>query len=250
MSHARPFSSRQALVTKTQLIMERQWLHATALSVLLALLVMAMSSDFEGMRAGMLWGANTVAWFWLAVTIAVVHQVYVWLCWRNQLHGSLLTRILGERAFPAYALGFSVLGISRVLVILALAISNRDTLTGDLTVLRVLAVLALIPALYLFYSVHRYFGFQRAFGIDHFDDRYRSLPFVRAGIFRFTRNGMYTCGFLLLWAIALWYASIAALCAAIFNHLYVWVHYYSTELPDMKRLYGEARATENHQANI
>ena len=24
---------------------------------------------------------------------------------------------------------------------------------------------------------------------------------------------------------------------------YIWVHYYSTELPDMKRIYGEARAT-------
>ena len=41
-----------------------------------------------------------------------------------------------------------------------------------------------------------------------------------------------------LWVPALWLASMAALCVALFNHLYIWVHYYSTELPDMKRIYG------------
>ncbi|MCB0167803.1 MAG: hypothetical protein KDI79_26490, partial [Anaerolineae bacterium] len=62
----------------------------------------------------------------------------------------------------------------------------------------------------------------------------------RKGIFRFTRNGMYTYGFLLLWVPALWYASLAALGVALFNHLYIWVHYYVTELPDIKRIYGSA----------
>jgi len=47
----------------------------------------------------------------------------------------------------------------------------------------------------------------------------------------------------------LWYASIAALCVALFNHMYIWVHYYSTEFPDMKRIYGEIRAdTEDGSA--
>ncbi|MGH8650439.1 MAG: hypothetical protein ACREUP_14225 [Burkholderiales bacterium] len=41
--------------------------------------------------------------------------------------------------------------------------------------------------------------------------------------------------------------SPAALGAALFNHLYIWVHYYSTELPDMKRIYGEARATTTRE---
>ena len=87
-------------------------------------------------------------------------------------------------------------------------------------------------------SVKRYFGFKRAFGVDHFDPSYRSVPFVKKGIFRFTGNGMYTFGFFLLWIPGLWYASISALCVALFNHLYIWVHYYSTELPDIKRIYG------------
>ena len=112
--------------------------------------------------------------------------------------------------------------------------------------LKLLALVALVPAIYLFYSVKRYFGFRRAFGIDHFDESYRSLPFVRKGIFRFTRNGMYVYGFLLLWVPGFWFASLAALSVALFNHLYIWVHYFATELPDMKRIYGQARAAAAH----
>jgi hypothetical protein len=26
--------------------------------------------------------------------------------------------------------------------------------------------------------------------------------------------------------------------AAVFGHLYIWVHYFTTELPDMRRIYG------------
>ena len=226
-------------MSQAQLIFERQWLHAVLLAVLLA--GMAWASGHEGMQAGMLWGISTPAWLWLAVALAVTHQVYVWFCWRMQLHASLLTRVFGALGFPLYAVVFSILLISRVVVIFILALANRDTLAVDLTVLRILAMIALIPAVYLIYSVQRYFTFTRACGIDHFDASYRSLPFVRSGIFRFTRNGMYTFGMLLLWVPALWYASRAALCMALFSHIYIWVHYYATELPDIKRIYGEDR---------
>ena len=227
-------------MSRIQLIFEKQWLHASFLVALLA--GVALISRLDSVRPGQLWGVGTPVWFWLAVALPIVHQVFVWFCWRTQLHGSWLTRIFGDLGFPLYAAGFSVLGISRVVVVFILAIANRDALSVNLTALRMLAIVAVIPTAYLFYSVKRYFGFKRALGIDHFDPGYRSIPFVRKGIFRFTRNGMYTYGFLLLWIPALWYASPAALCAALFNHLYIWVHYYATELPDMNRIYGEARA--------
>jgi hypothetical protein len=67
--------------------------------------------------------------------------------------------------------GFSILGISRAALVLVVAVSNRDTLNMDPLALKLLAIIALIPAAYLFYSVKRYFGFKRAFGIDHFDER-------------------------------------------------------------------------------
>lgn len=224
------------MTNRAQLILEGQGLHAAALAILLA--GVAVVAGVDGAQAGRLWGLGSTAWLWLAVSIAVAHQVYVWLCWRLQLHGHALTRALGDRAFTAYAAGFAVLGVARVAAVFLLAISNRGTLPVDPTGLQVAAVLALIPALYLFDSVRRHFGFERAFGIDHFDASYRSRSFVRKGIFRFTRNGMYTYGFLLLWVPALWYASLAAVCAAAFNHLYIWVHYHATERPDMKRIYG------------
>ena len=37
----------------------------------------------------------------------------------------------------------------------------------------------------------------------------------------------------------LYASSQAALLAAAFNHAYIWVHYFCTELPDMKRIYGD-----------
>jgi hypothetical protein len=108
--------------------------------------------------------------------------------------------------------------------------------------MKMLAVIVAVPAIYLFYSVRRYFGFQRAFGIDHFDETYRTLPLVRNGIFRFTSNGMYVFGFFLIWVPGLWWASAAAMWVALFNHLYIWVHYHSTERPDMRRIYGAGQA--------
>ena len=222
---------------RTGLVLEKQWLHALLLTVLIVALLYI--SGVDSIQIGRFWGLGSLTWLWLAVAAAVAHQAFVWFCWRTQLHLSLLTKVLGDRGFTVYALLFSVLGITRVIFVFILAISNRDTVHVDQIALRVLGIVMLIPAVYLFYSVKRYFSFKRAFGIDHFDASYRSVPFVRKGIFRFTNNGMYTFGFLLLWVPGLWYASVAALSAALFNHLYIWVHYYSTELPDTKRIYGE-----------
>jgi hypothetical protein len=225
-------------MSRAQLIFEKQGLHATFLAALLV--GVALVSRLASVRTGHLWGIGTPAWLWLAVAIPIVHQVFVWFCWRNKLYGSWPTRVFGNLAFPLYAAGFSILGIARVVVVFMLAIANRDALAVNPTALRIIAIVAAIPTVYLFYSTKRYFGFKRALGIDHFDPSYRSMAFVRKGIFRFTSNGMYTYGFLLLWIPALWYASPAALCVALFNHIYIWVHYYATELPDMKRIYGKA----------
>jgi protein-S-isoprenylcysteine O-methyltransferase Ste14 len=220
---------------------EKQWLHALGLFLLLSALFSI--EDLQSVKTGELWGRSARFWFWTAALIAVAHQVYVWFCWRAQLHAGLITRLLGEKGFGVYAAGFAMLGISRVLAVFALAIANRDTVPLDPALLKAAAIVALVPALYLFYSVKRYFTFTRALGIDHFDPAWRSAPFVRQGIFRFTRNGMYVYGFLMMWVPGLWWGSAAALAVALFNHLYIWVHYHATELPDMARIYGAARAT-------
>jgi hypothetical protein len=223
-------------MTKTKLIFEKQWLHVMLLAVLLA--GISVCSDLPAVRAGQFLGITTPVWLWLAVGIAVTHQIYVWLIWRTELHGSLISRTFGKRGFTLYAIGFAVIAISRVIAVFVVAFSNRDSLPVNPAILKIPAIITLMLALYVFYSVRRYFSFRRALGIDHFDKDYSSIPFERRGIFRFTSNGMYTFGFLILWFPALWWSSAAAICVALFNHLYIWIHYYSTELPDIRRIYG------------
>lgn len=223
-----------------RLIFERQWIHAMLLAILLYFLVEVSAAS--SVRAGQLWGIGTNAWIWTAVGVAVAHQGLVWFCWRTQLHASLLTRALGNRGFVIYAWAFSFLGIARVAAVVLLAVSNRGTVPIAPHLSRALAMILAIPCFYLFYSVHRYFGFRRAFGIDHFDPAFRIRPMVREGIFRFTRNGMYVFGFFILWIPGLWYQSTGALWIAGFNHVYIWVHYFTTELPDMRRIYRHRTA--------
>lgn len=133
-------------MVQARLIFERQWLHASFIAASLA--GVALVSDIGEVGHGQLWGVPTPVWLWLSVLLAIIHQVFVWFCWRTQLHGSLLTRALGNLGFPAYAVGFSVLGISRAAVVFILAISNRNTLPLDPTALKMIAAVAAIPAVY------------------------------------------------------------------------------------------------------
>jgi hypothetical protein len=218
-------------------IFERQWAHLAALFGMLTGLY--FSQEVADIDQGELWGVGALTWLWLAVGCAVVHQVIVWLVWRTELHLGLVSRLLGKAGFNAYAVVFAILGFLRVALVFVVCIANSGTLPLAEVPLKAGAVLLVIPALYTFHSVRKYFGFRRAMGIDHFEPGYRSEPLVRKGIFRLTSNGMYVYGFLILWAPALWWGSTAGLAAAVFNHVYIWVHYYVTEKPDMQRIYGK-----------
>jgi len=126
---------------------------------------------------------------------------------------------------------------SRPIAIAFLAVSNQGSLQTDPRALNIIALALLVPILYLFYSLVRYFGLKRALGIDHFDPGYREKPLVRKGIFKYVNNSMYIFGLLILWLPGLLLASKAALLAALFGHVYIWVHYFTVELPDMRYIY-------------
>lgn len=219
-----------------KLIFEKQILHYSLLLILLGGTLVI--SQTEGFLTGQFLGITTSMWFYLAIASAILHQVYVWLCWRTQLHYTLMTKLFGQNGFVYYAVGFATLAILRIILVIGLAISNESSLHVNQLLLYSLAFIITIPVVYLLYSVKKYFTFKRALGIDHFDPSYRNKPLVRQGIFRFTSNGMYIFGLLLIWLPGLLYVSQAALLAALFNHIYVWVHYYATEKPDMKRIYN------------
>jgi len=121
---------------------------------------------------------------------------------------------------------------------LAVGLADAGSLTQFRSLQISLGILLLIPTFYTFWSIGKYFGWQRALGGDHFRQKYREMPIVNQGIFRYSSNGMYTFAFLAFWAIALLTGSTAALAAALFQHAYIWVHWYCTEEPDMRVIYG------------
>ncbi len=221
---------------KIRLLFEKQILHLILLIVLLG--VVLAVSNAGGFLIGSLWGINTSTWFYIALAVPVVHQVIVWFVWRTQLYLSLITRLFGPRGFNYYSIIFFMLFIARLVFIIILALSGKNTLHFSQAVLSALAVIIFIPNVYLLHSVVKYFGYKRALGIDHFDPSYRSKPLVREGIFKLTGNAMYVFGLLILWIPGLLSASTAALTAAFFNYTYIWVHYYFTEKPDMEKIYG------------
>jgi len=216
-------------------LFDKQIYHYLAL-VFLVWGVYALANDAA--LSGQLLGVSTNTWLWLSITVPILHQVYVWFAWRGQLKYALISRIFGESGFKIYTIGFTVLFASRLIFIILLSLSNRDSIALSPGFSYALSIIFTLLSGYLFYSVRTYFGFKRAFGIDHFDESYRHLPFVREGIFKFTSNAMYTFGFLILWVPGLIFYSKAALLAACFNHFYIWVHYYTTELPDIRFIYG------------
>ena len=222
-----------------KLIFEKQVWHYSILVILLAAIFII--SQVKGFLAGQFLYIGTPTWFYLAIAVAILHQVYVWFCWRVQLHFSLITKKYGQNGFLYYSIGFIILLVLRFVLIVILAISNMNTLNANQLLLNILALLIAIPTFYLFYSVMKYFTIERALGIDHFDLSYGKKPFVRGGIFKFTSNGMYIFGLLLFWIPGLLLASQAALLLALFNHIYVWVHYYTTEKPDIRRIYDLSR---------
>lgn len=220
-------------------IFERQWLHVVALAVMLPILYQ-ISLWCTCFHRGEMWGFSTWTWFWISVEIPILHQIYVWFCWRTELHRGLISRIFGRFTFPLYASIFTFFLVARLVSVTFLAIASRETIAFDNAILQLVAILIAIPVAYLMYSVARFFGILRAYGADHFDHSYRSKQLVRKGIFRFTSNGMYVFGMMALYIPGFWYASRPALVAAAFSHLYIWVHYWTTEKPDMERIYGSS----------
>ena len=223
-------------MTRVSRIFSHQLAHLVALFSLLSGVWLA--SHLPGFWDGQLLGWSTAAWVYASTGVAIGHQVFVWACWRTELYSQGLTRLLGQSAFTVYAIIFSVLILARPVLTTGLAISNAGTLPLNRTAAIGLSIMLVIPVVYLGYSVRLFFGFRRAFGIDHFDSSCRELPMVREGIFRFSRNAMYVYGFLLLWIPGILFQSTAAMIVALFSHLYIWVHYAYTEKPDMQTIYG------------
>jgi len=185
-------------------------------------------------------GVTDSAWFGWTLAVPIAHQLLGWLVFRGQLGWGVLTRWFGEADLRVWGIVFMPLLAARPLTMLALSIADSGSLALFPRVRVLLAGLLLVPALYAMWSVLRYFGIERALGGDHFRLRFRRMTFVKEGAFGWSSNAMYAYVFLLLWSLALAAGSGAALCSAAFQHAFIWAHYFCTEEPDMRLMYGKA----------
>ncbi|MFW6312657.1 MAG: methyltransferase [Spirochaetota bacterium] len=208
--------------------------HALLLAVLVPGALYLAEAGFTG---GSWLGLRDRQWLALMLSVAILHQIVVAAVFRMHLVFSFLTRLFGRWDLFIWGSIFLPFLVLRLLTLAGLAMSTRGTLVLSRIVAAPVSLILLIPAAYTLYSVFRWFGLTRALGGDHFRQRYLEMPFERRGAFRFSSNAMYSYAFLVLWAVALVTRSHAALAAALFQHAYIWVHWYCTEEPDMRVLY-------------
>ena len=179
-------------------------------------------------------GISALGWFVVAMSVPLIHQVYVWICWRSELCWKSITNTIGLKG---YVILFFILIISRLSAIV-LCFVDYGSLYKPGWFAWILAGIIFIPGAYTMYSVKKYFGFMRAAGADHFDPKYRNMPFEKRGIFKWTPNAMYVFAIGIPFAFATATGSKSMFIVAIYTYVSIWLHYFCTEKEDFKVIYG------------
>ena len=172
---------------------------------------------------------NAFNWVIIAMSVPLIHQTYVWICWRSELCWKLISNTIG---FKGYVILFFILIISRLSAIV-LCFVDYGSLYKPGWLAWILGLILFIPGAYTMYSVKKYFGFLRAAGADHFDPKYRDLPFENRGIFRWTPNAMYVFAIGIPFSFAVATGSQSMFVVAIYTYISIWLHYFCTEKPDI-----------------
>jgi len=179
-------------------------------------------------------GISSSGWFIFAMSIPLIHQAYVWICWRSELCWKSISNTIG---FKGYVIIFFILIISRLSAIVLCFVDYGSLYTPDWFAW-ILSIILFIPGAYTMYSVKKYFGFLRAAGADHFDQKYRDMPFEKRGIFKWTPNAMYVFAIGIPFAFATATGFQSKFIVAIYTYISIWLHYFFTEKEDFKIIYG------------
>ena len=214
-----------------------QIFHLISFAVLIGLCSILIPWGY--MAAQTFWGINGALLCIISIVIAPLHQFYVWFAWRSELCFKRISPLCGGKGFRVYTVGFGILIIARALSIVSVGIADCQTLPLHWIIRWVIVTIMGLSILYTFYSIYKYFGYDRATGADHFFPEYRNKPFVRKGMFRFTSNSMYTFGILIFPLIGLICGSGPAIIIGTYQYAGVWIHYFSTEKPDIKVIYAD-----------
>ncbi|MEN8136302.1 MAG: methyltransferase [Thermodesulfobacteriota bacterium] len=195
--------------------------------------------DFIAVPHGQWLGLSTRQWFLIVIITPVVHQFYIWLCWRGELYFKALSRIFGDHAYSVFSIIFLLLIGIRFFSIFAVCVADYQSLSMPFVTRLIAAFILHLPAMYAMYSVLQYFGFERIPGEDHFaPEKYRNKPFVQQGMYKYSANVMYVYAGLIFWAAAILCGSKAGLIASAYMYATVWTHYFCTEKPDIKYIYS------------
>ena len=189
--------------------------------------------DFENNSSTFI-GISAPGWFMIAMSMPLVHQTYVWICWRSELCWKSISNTIG---FKGFTILFFILIISRLSAII-LCFIDYGSLYKPGWLAWILAIIIFIPGAYTMYSVKKYFGFLRAAGADHFDPKYRDMPFEKRGVFKWTPNAMYVFAIGIPFAFAIATGSQSMFIVAIYTYISIWLHYFCTEKEDFKVIYG------------
>ena len=168
------------------------------------------------------------------MAIPLVHQIYVWICWRSELCWKSVSNSIG---FKGYFIIFLILIISRLSAIVLCFVDYASLYKPGL-IAWALSIIVFIPGIYTMYSVKKYFGFVRAAGADHFDPKYRDMPFEKRGIFKWSSNAMYTYAIAIPFSFAIATGSQSMFIISIYSYIAIWLHYFCTEREDFKVIYG------------
>jgi len=179
-------------------------------------------------------GITALNWFIIAMSIPLIHQTYVWICWRSELCWQSITNTIG---FQSYLILFFILIVSRLSAIV-LCFLDYGSLYKPGWLAWILGLVLFVPGVYTMYSVKKYFGFSRAAGADHFDSKYRNMPFENRGIFRWSSNAMYVFAIGIPFSFAVATGSLSMFVISIYTYLSIWLHYFCTEKEDFKIIYG------------
>ena len=179
-------------------------------------------------------GISALRWFMIAMSIPLIHQVYVWICWRSELCWQSISSTIG---FKGYLIFFFILIASRLSAIV-LCFVDYGSLYKPGWFAWMFALILFIPGAYTMYSVKKYFGFLRAAGADHFDEKYREIPSENRGIFKWTSNAMYIFAIGIPFSFAVATGSQSMLIVSIYTYISIWLHYFCTEKEDFKVIYG------------
>ena len=178
-------------------------------------------------------GISSLKWFLIAMLMPIIHQMYVWICWRSELCWKLVSNTIG---FKGYVIIFFILIISRLSAIV-LCFVDYGSLYKPGILVWFISIVIFIPGAYTMYSVKKYFGFLRAAGADHFDPKYRDMPFEKRGIFKWSPNAMYVFAIGIPFAFAVATGSKSMFIVAIYTYISIWLHYFCTEKEDFKYIY-------------